>query len=167
MKNQNTLKLGDWNSLCDLCGFKFKSSDLRDSGDLGKRGLKVCKKCYDPVHPQDLLRGKVDDQSVPWSRPDTSDEGAQSQTGDVSLVAGTDKTVQDWGTDSTAATVTLSETGTDRDFFILYKSGGSGSLTINSNVTTIATVPTGFEQRVYVRFNGSTWYVESITNLGL
>lgn len=72
MKDQNTLIWGDYNAVCDICGFKHKASDLRESGDLGKRGLKVCSKCYDPLHMQDILRGRADNPSVPWARPDTS-----------------------------------------------------------------------------------------------
>jgi hypothetical protein len=32
-------------------------------------GFMVDKDCWEPRHPQDLLRAKPDDQSVPWSSP--------------------------------------------------------------------------------------------------
>lgn len=58
---------GQWNVVCDQCGKKFKSSQIRRQWD----GLYVCRKCHDPRHPQDFVKGVVDDQSVPYSRPQT------------------------------------------------------------------------------------------------
>lgn len=65
-KNQNTLELGDWNTLCDVCGFKFKASDLKERWD----GLMVCHDDWEPRHPSDFFRARKEDQSVPWSRPE-------------------------------------------------------------------------------------------------
>jgi hypothetical protein len=64
---QNYLKLGDWNAICDVCGFKFKASTMLKRWD----GLMVCKQDYEVRHPQDFIRGIKDDPSVPWSRPET------------------------------------------------------------------------------------------------
>ena len=47
------LKIGDYNAYCDVCGFKFKASELKDRWD----GYKVCEKDYEPRHPQDFVRG--------------------------------------------------------------------------------------------------------------
>ena len=58
-------KLGDWNAICDSCGFKFKASKLRRRWD----GMMVCPTDFETRHPQDLLRGRRDSQSVPWARP--------------------------------------------------------------------------------------------------
>ncbi len=62
---QNHLILGDYNAICDVCGLKFKASDLR--------GLMVCKNDYEQRHPQDFLRVRSDDPSVPWARPEPED----------------------------------------------------------------------------------------------
>jgi hypothetical protein len=67
MGSSDKFVLGEWNAICDTCGFKFKASKLRDTWD----GWKVCEKCWEPRHPQDFVRGKVDKQRVPWTSPDT------------------------------------------------------------------------------------------------
>lgn len=66
---QNRLVLGDWNAICDICGLKFKGSDLRKDW----RGLMVCSNDYEQRHPQDFLRVRADDPSIPWARPDPED----------------------------------------------------------------------------------------------
>ena len=63
------LKWGDWNAICDVCGFKYKASMLRKRLD----GLMVCRKDFEHRHPQDLIKIPKDDQSVPWSRPEPTD----------------------------------------------------------------------------------------------
>ena len=61
-------KKGDWKAVCDVCGFFFHASDLKDRWD----GLKVCGPDWNPRQPQDFVRGINDPQAVPWSRPDTA-----------------------------------------------------------------------------------------------
>lgn len=56
-----------WNAVCDVCGFKFKSSKLKTDW----RGLKVCHKDFELRHPQDLIQIPSDDSSVPWTRPES------------------------------------------------------------------------------------------------
>jgi hypothetical protein len=63
-------KPGDWNADCDYCGQKFKSSELRLTWD----GFYACKRDWQPRQPQDYVRGVVDQQSLPWSRPEPPDE---------------------------------------------------------------------------------------------
>lgn len=68
---------GQYNQICDQCGFKYKSKDMRKQWD----GLQVCRTCWEPRHPQDFVKGVQDNQSVPVSRPDqnpTFTEGAQN-----------------------------------------------------------------------------------------
>ena len=60
---------GDWNVICDVCGFKFKSDKIRERWD----GLKVCKADWEPRHPQELRRAHPDKQTVPYSRPRPAD----------------------------------------------------------------------------------------------
>lgn len=68
MANQNTYKPKAWNALCDSCGFKKKSGELRLRWD----GLMVCADtCWEPRHPQDFLRAiKETSNKLPWTRPD-------------------------------------------------------------------------------------------------
>lgn len=68
-KSNDTFVSGDWNALCDQCGFKYKASELRDGIDRQK-GLKVCDVCWDEPNPQDHLRVRPDKQRVPWTRPE-------------------------------------------------------------------------------------------------
>lgn len=63
---------GQWNALCDRCGFKFKARQLRKEWT----GLMVCSgsatnDCWEPRNAQEKLRAKADRQSPPWVRPDT------------------------------------------------------------------------------------------------
>ena len=56
---------GDWLSICDSCGRKFKASQLRKRWD----GFMVCSEDWEARHPQDFLKSKPDNQTVPWTRP--------------------------------------------------------------------------------------------------
>lgn len=75
---------GQWNVQCDRCGFEYKSSELRKEWT----GLRVCRKCWEARHPQDLLKGKVDRQAPPWVRPEPPDI-------DVSPGSGNEVTAED------------------------------------------------------------------------
>ena len=79
---RNYLKLGDWNAICDVCGFKHKASQLRKRWD----GLMVCSKDFELRHPQDFLRVPHDDPSVAWARPEPTPIYVGPQL--VSFVAG-------------------------------------------------------------------------------
>lgn len=59
------LDLGNWNALCDVCGFKFKANELRKRWD----GFMVCEADYEERHPQDLIRIRPERQAAPWVRP--------------------------------------------------------------------------------------------------
>jgi hypothetical protein len=60
---------GSWNAWCQKCGLKFKAEDVHEQWD----GLKVCYKCHDDRHPQDLIRGVADQQAVAWASPEQPD----------------------------------------------------------------------------------------------
>lgn len=65
---------GQFNVICDRCGFKFKSRQLRREWN----GLRTCSgaatnNCWEPRHPQDFVRGKKDRQAPPWVRPEAED----------------------------------------------------------------------------------------------
>jgi hypothetical protein len=67
MGKADYLKLGDYNAICDVCGFKYKASELQMRWD----GLFVCEKDWEPRHPQDYVKG-IKDRQVPRGpiRPD-------------------------------------------------------------------------------------------------
>jgi PKD repeat protein len=60
-------KDGDWNSICDQCGYKYKASQLK----LQWNGLRTCCRCFDLRNPQDFVKGVQDVQQTPFTRPDT------------------------------------------------------------------------------------------------
>lgn len=62
-------KKGEWNAWCMRCGHKYKSSQLIKEWD----ELWVCRQCYEDRHPQDMVRGVVDLQAVPWASPELPD----------------------------------------------------------------------------------------------
>lgn len=64
-----TYKAGQWNALCDVCGVKFKSSDLKKRWD----GLMVCHKDFEHDHPQKYLRVNQRSDAVPWVRSQPTD----------------------------------------------------------------------------------------------
>lgn len=66
---RNYLELGKWNVICDRCGFEFKNDELRDEWT----GLKVCLKCWEPRHPQTLIKVPREEIAPPWTRPEPED----------------------------------------------------------------------------------------------
>ena len=77
MGQADFLRKGDYNAICDRCGFKFKFSQLRKEWD----GLYVCTAhgCWEPRQPQDYLKGIADNMSVPISRPEAGNEFIQDE----------------------------------------------------------------------------------------
>lgn len=65
----NHYKHGDFNAICDRCGFEYKGSELREEWT----GLRVCSSCWEPRHPQTLLKTPQEDSSLPWTRPEQDD----------------------------------------------------------------------------------------------
>jgi hypothetical protein len=175
--SNNTLKLGDWNAICDRCGRKFKASELKKTWD----NLYVCKDDWEKRHPLDLFRGKSDDTSVPWARPEGADAAGTDIEGtatdfiaayeyvddaDKTLIIGTDSRVQNWNTALTAnRTVTLSTTNAiTGDEFLVYRTAG-GAFTLD--VGGLQTIPASVNALVVVKYNGNSWTLESYTTLGL
>ena len=83
-------KHGSWNVLCDRCGFKYKSGQLRKEWT----GLMTCtgpntNKCWEPKHPQLSIRAKIDRQATAWSRPEPSTDR------DVSVGSGNEVSASD------------------------------------------------------------------------
>lgn len=70
-----TFELGQHNALCQRCGFKFKSRELR----LEWTNLRVCEGCLDHRHPQDFVKGKADRQAPAWVSPEPADTFIEAQ----------------------------------------------------------------------------------------
>lgn len=47
--------------ICQRCGFKRHANELRREWT----GLRVCRECWDPRHPQELVQARADRQAVP------------------------------------------------------------------------------------------------------
>lgn len=62
-------KPGSWNVHCDVCGFKFKSDEIKKRWD----GLMVCSADFEHDHPQKFLRVREDKQTVPFVRKQSDD----------------------------------------------------------------------------------------------
>lgn len=62
-------KSGTWNVVCDVCGFEFKSDEVKERWD----GAIVCKKDFESRHSSDLLRVRPENPSVPWVSPEPED----------------------------------------------------------------------------------------------
>lgn len=56
---------GQWNAICDRCGRKVKSAELRRTW----QGFMVCAKDWEPRHPQDFVKGVPDNMTPAWVRP--------------------------------------------------------------------------------------------------
>lgn len=57
---------GDWIADCDVCGRKYKASQLQQRWD----GLMCCSDDWEIRQPQDFVRGVPDTQIAPWLRPE-------------------------------------------------------------------------------------------------
>ena len=60
---------GQWAVICDVCGVKYKSSQLRKRWD----GFWVCNADWEPRHPADFLKVKSEGSPPPWTRPEATD----------------------------------------------------------------------------------------------
>lgn len=69
MGRADFLKLGDWNSICDECGQKWKATKLKKTWE----GLMKCPHCWEIRNPQDFVKGVKDDQTTPFTRPESPD----------------------------------------------------------------------------------------------
>jgi hypothetical protein len=52
--------------ICDRCGFRFHADELKKEW----QGFMVCETCFEPRHPQDLIRSVPDQQLKPYYRPE-------------------------------------------------------------------------------------------------
>lgn len=63
---QTYFKSGDWNAVCDICGFRFKASQLKKNW----KNEMVCDADFELRHPQEFVRVQPEKISVPWARPE-------------------------------------------------------------------------------------------------
>lgn len=70
MGQSDYYKSGSWNFICEVCGRKFKATQMKKRWD----GAIVCREDWEPRHPQDFVKGVKDNPSVPLSRPEPSDQ---------------------------------------------------------------------------------------------
>src|SRR5687768_16142947 len=79
-------RMGEWLVICDRCGFKRYSSEVVKTWD----NFIVCapstgKFCFETRHPQDFVRTKKDDQTVPFRRPEQAEVFREVDTIDSSV----------------------------------------------------------------------------------
>lgn len=60
---------GDWYITCDICSRQILASESKERWD----GFRVCKSDWEPRHPQDFIKTKLDKIVVPFSRPEPAD----------------------------------------------------------------------------------------------
>lgn len=61
---------GQWNAICDVCGFRFKSSKLQKRWD----GLMTCSECWEQRHIIDFTKAPPPEQAPTWTRPEGADQ---------------------------------------------------------------------------------------------
>lgn len=65
----NYYKPGAWAVICDVCGLKMKSDQVRKRWD----GFMVCPADWEPRHEMDFLRAPPGPRPIPWARPEATD----------------------------------------------------------------------------------------------
>lgn len=178
-----TYKHGDYNAICDRCGFEYKASKLKKEWT----GLMVCKDCYEPRHPQDYLRARSEDSSVPWTRPDTSGEASSGTNlngdsittslvvethGDIDYTTTTaDDFVHVFSSALTAnryISVITDASYSNEDRTIIYRTGGGAyELEVRSDATAIYTIPANVNGVVTLRYYNSAWIFDNFYIIGL
>jgi hypothetical protein len=66
---KNHFESGQWNTICDRCGFKFKSGELRKTWD----NFWVCPDDWEPRHVADFIKAPRPEKPIPWTRPEPSE----------------------------------------------------------------------------------------------
>ena len=164
-KNQNTLVEGEWNVICDQCGFKFKSSDIRKRWD----GLMVCVDDWEPRHPLDFIKGREDDPSVPYARPDATDSTIEEHGDEsVNITFESSGNIHDWNTTLTAPrTAALLSGDSYGDITTIYKTATGDTLTVKKFLgDDIRVIPADIKAVIRLEYDGtSLWKEVSYTTL--
>ncbi len=61
---------GTWKTICDVCGIRYSSDDLKRRWD----GLMVCDKDWEMKHPQLYIKVNPERIAPPWVRPEPDDQ---------------------------------------------------------------------------------------------
>lgn len=70
---RNYYKPGCWNVICQVCGRKFKSDEVRKRWD----GLIVCHSDFEQRHIADFIRSHPERGTVPYTAPESTDQFVQ------------------------------------------------------------------------------------------
>jgi hypothetical protein len=73
----NYFKLGDYKACCQQCGEDFFASVMLLQWD----GWRVCKRCFDPRHPQEVIRPPRPSRPVPWVSECAGEGGCEATSG--------------------------------------------------------------------------------------
>ena len=125
---------GDWNAICDECGFKFKAKDLKKRWD----GAMVCSRDFETRHPQELIRPISDQQKLPWTRPEGTDQFIDSKIKSVVMLANQKSVVITDATISTAHFVLVIGNIQDSKGVLAGVTSGAGTATITASVAPAA-----------------------------
>ena len=146
---------GDWNAICDICGFQFKASDLKENW----KGQKVCDKDFEGQHPQMFVRPKIEKITTPWARPPGSTEvwtGADyvgplttTITFDARRIATVDASAGN-------CVLTLPAASTEYLYGDTYKVERVDN---SANTTTVNGQSVGPNEAIIFKSNGSSWSV--------
>ena len=66
----NNFELGKWNVICDRCHKKLKNDQVKKEWT----GFMVCDRCWEPRHPQDLIKARGESGPLPFTRADQPDQ---------------------------------------------------------------------------------------------
>lgn len=66
----NYYKPGTWNVLCFVCGKQYKSDEILKRWD----GVLVCRKDWEPRHPQEFIRTPKESSGVPYVSNESADQ---------------------------------------------------------------------------------------------
>lgn len=84
LEDNNWFSSGDHNAICDVCGRKFKSSELRTRWD----GALVCARDFEYRHPQQRVRDKADKITPEKVRVPIDDRTSTAPCSTRSAIAG-------------------------------------------------------------------------------
>lgn len=83
---------GDFYRICDRTGFKVRASRTKKEWN----GLIVRDKSWEPRHPQDFVRGRIDPQVVPEPRPRQQNRFIPTSITLPNLLVSSDEQALDW-----------------------------------------------------------------------
>ncbi len=81
--------LGDWNAICDMCGRRFKASELVKNW----KGLMVCADDWEPRHVLDFFRIPDEKIDVPFARTDPEEVFRKVGSSDVCNIACAERSI--------------------------------------------------------------------------